>query len=75
MASFGPAKSVNWRARAAQYEEELLTYLTPHMEKSSVFLSLVTPNSLGSASNVIGFEIETARSFAMSKNTHSSSPA
>ena len=55
----------DWRAHTERYEDELRTYLTQNMEKSSAFLSLVTPNSLRAASKVIEFEIETAHSMAM----------
>jgi hypothetical protein len=59
----------DWRARAEQYDDELRRYLIQNMKESAAFLSLVTPNSLEAASRVIEFELQTARSMAIGKET------
>lgn len=59
------AAGEDWRAQAEQYEEELRVYLSQNLERSSAFILLVTFNSLMAESNVIQFEINTARSAAM----------
>jgi len=54
-----------WREQAAQYEAELRRYIEENLVDSSAYLLLVTPVSLAANSRWIRFEIDTARSKAM----------
>jgi hypothetical protein len=57
----------NWREQAEQYEEELRHYIEQNLIDSTAYILLVTPTSLRANSRWIRFEIDTARSKAMSE--------
>lgn len=57
----------DWVEQAKQYEEELRKYLEQNLVDSSAYLLLVTPKSLEANSRWIRFEIDTAKSKAISE--------
>jgi hypothetical protein len=56
----------NWREQAKRYETELRHYIEQNLVDSMAYLLLVTPASLAVNSRWIRFEIDTARSKAIS---------
>ena len=64
------AAGVDWIEEAKKYEEELRKYLEQNLADSTAYLLLVTPKSLRANSRWIQFEIETAKSKAITEKRH-----
>ena len=56
-----------WIEKTKQYEDELRKYIQQNLVDSTAYFLLVTPKSLAANSRWIRFEIDTARSKAMSE--------